>query len=189
MRREPMPSAPTNWPESSANKLQRKKGVFRMIGTEQTDRLLRFFEEMLAFYRDFLEFERRKYGIIVSGDLAKLDESLRQEQAFTLKARGLESDRVKLLEKTGCSGFPFRDLPAEVDPSRREAMQKLYENISVTVRGVQQVNKRCAGMTKVKMARASKTLSEMENHPELKKIYGEKFKGNTGTGSTFSRKI
>lgn len=189
MRRELMPSAPTNWPESSVNKLRRKKGVFRMIGTEQTDRLLHFFEEMLAFYRDFLEFERRKYDIIVSGDFAKLDESLRQEQAFTLKARGLESDRVKLLGETGCSGVQFRNLPAEVDPSRREAMQKLYEGISSAVMGVQQVNERCAGMTKVKMARASKTLSEMENHPELKKIYGEKFKGNTGEGSTFSRKI
>lgn len=160
-----------------------------MIEAEQADRLLRFFDEMLAFYRSFLAFEREKYEIIVSGDFAKLDESLRQEQAFTLKARGLEGDRVKLLEETGCTQYRFGDLAGEMDPSRSGTMQKLCEEISATLENVRLVNERAAGMTRMKMARVSKTLSEMENHPELKKIYGNKLSESAGPESTFSRKI
>lgn len=160
-----------------------------MIGAEQTDELLRFFGQMLAFYREFLAFERGKYEIIVSGNFEKLDASLKREQAFTMKARGLEKDRIKILEKSGCAQATFRELIDEVDPPRREAMQKLYEDLSAAVADVKTVNERAAGMTRAKVNRVTKILSNMENQPELKRIYGNHLEEGTGPETTFSKKV
>ncbi|WBY64311.1 MAG: hypothetical protein ACFWUD_04765 [Thermocaproicibacter melissae] len=160
-----------------------------MIAAEQADELIRFFKRMLAFYREFLAFEREKYEIIVSGNFQKLDASLKREQAFTLKARGFEKDRVKLLEKLGCTQATFRQLIEEVDPTRKEAMQKLYEDLSATVSDVKAVNERSAGMLRAKMNRVSKILSRMENQPELKKIYGNHLGERLGHETTFSKKV
>lgn len=160
-----------------------------MIDKKQSDQLLNFFENMFSFYQDFLAFEQKKYDIILSGDYAKLDEALKREQAFTLKARGMESERTKLLEEAGASGSTFRELIPQIEPSRQEKMQVLYEDISSVVGRIRQTNENSARMLRVKMGHVSKVLSNLENHPELKQIYNEKFKGKLNSGSTFSRKI
>ena len=160
-----------------------------MINAEQSDRLLLFFENMLSFYRDFLAFEREKHGIIVSGDFAKLDKALKREQAFTLKARGMENDRKELLENAGVEGGTFRELIPQVEPSRQEKMQKLYEDFSSTVEDIRWVNERSGRMIHLKMGRVSKVLSNLQDHPELKRIYGNNFNKKAGSASTFSRKV
>ena len=161
-----------------------------MIDAKQSDRLLRFFEDMLLFYKDFLTFEQKKYDIILSGDYAKLDEALKQEQAFTLKARGMESERTKLLQETGASGSTFRELIPQIEPSRQEKMQKLYEDISAVIESIRQTNGRSSQMIRIKMNHVSKVLSNLENHPELKQIYNDKLKKKqVNPKGTFSRKI
>jgi hypothetical protein len=160
-----------------------------MIAAEQTDELLRFFEQMLVFYREFFAFEREKYEIIVSDDFEKLDAFLKKEQAFTMKARGFEKDRIKILEKLGCEQATFRQLIEEVDPARKEAMQKLYEDLSSAVADVKEMNERAAGMVRAKMNRVTKILSKMENQPELKKIYGNHLEEGLGRETTFSKKV
>lgn len=160
-----------------------------MIDAQQSDRLLRFFETMLSFYRDFLAFEREKYDLILSDDFAKLDEALRREQAFTLKARGMENDRKKLLQETGVTQGTFRELIPQTEPSRQEKMRKLYEDISAAVEDIRQVNDRSGRMIRLKTARVSKVLSNLEGHPELKQIYSHNFKQEPGSESTLSRKV
>lgn len=160
-----------------------------MIDTNWSDRLLEFFKAMLGFYGDFLTFEREKYSVIVSGELVKLDGSLKREQAFVLKARGLDSDRQKLLEQAGAADCTFRELIPLVEPSRQAELQRVYGEICSTISDIQNVNRRCSQMTKLKMNRISRVLSEMENHPELRQIYGSKLQGHMETDSTFSRKI
>ena len=161
-----------------------------MIAAKQSDRLIGFFRNMLSFYRDFLAFEQEKHGVILAGNFAKLDAALKREQAFTLKARGLESEREKLLQETGASGGTFRELIPQLDPSRQDEMRGLYEELSKTVGDIRQINERSDRMIRVNLARVSKTVSQLEGNPELKQIYKEKdFKGEPGRESTFSRKI
>lgn len=160
-----------------------------MIDAERSDKLLRFFGNMLAFYQDFLTFERDKYNIIASGELEKLDEALKQEQAFTLKARGLEIERKKLLEEAGAAQYTFRELIPQVELSRQEPMKKLYSDISATVADVRQVNERCSRMTHLKMGRVSQILSKIEDHPELKQIYKSNLQNPAGGEGSFSRKV
>lgn len=160
-----------------------------MINAEQSDKLLCFFENMLSFYREFLSFERGKHDILLSGDFPKLDESLRQEQAFTLKARGLEHDRVKLLEESGTTGSTFRELIPQIEVSRQEKMRGLYKDISAAVEDIRQVNERSNHLIRINMGHVSKILSHLENHPELKQVYNDRLKNEAGHESSFSRKV
>lgn len=159
-----------------------------MIDAEWSDRLIQFFESLLDFYKEFLSFEQEKYSIIASGKLNELDSYLKREQAFVLKARGLDQERIKTLEEAGAAEGTFREMIPQLEPSRQERMKSLYEQISDTVNKLQSVNKRCSQMTRLKLGRVSKVLSSLENHPELKQIYGKKLQ-NAGSEGTFSRKI
>lgn len=160
-----------------------------MIDAERSDRLLRFFEDMLSFYQEFLAFEQEKHGVILSGDFAKLDAALGREQAFTLKARGMESDREKLLRETGAPGGTFRELIPQLEPSRQDELRRLYEGISSAVGDIRRINERSDRMIRVNLGRVSKALSALEGNPELKRIYRNDLKSEPGAESTFSRKI
>jgi hypothetical protein len=160
-----------------------------MIDAEQSDRLLRFFENMLSFYRDFLAFEREKHGVILAGDFAKLDAALKKEQAFTLKARGMENDRTKLLREIGAEGGTFRELIPQIEPARQDEMRRLYEGISAAVGDIRRINERSERVIRVNLGRISKTLSALEGNPELKQIYRNDLKSEPGAENTFSKKI
>lgn len=160
-----------------------------MINGEWSDKLIHFFDGLLAFYKKFLSFENEKYDTIISGKLDQLDSCLKQEQAFVLKARGLDHDRKMLLEEAGAAQDTFREMIPNLEPSRQETMQKLYEEISDTISSIQSMNKRCSQMIKIKLGQVSKVLSQLENHPELKKIYSDKLQNVEQPEGTFSRKI
>lgn len=160
-----------------------------MVNAEWSDKLIQFFESLLAFYKNLLSFEQEKYDVLVSGKVNELDSYLKKEQAYVLKARGLDQTREKMLEEAGATGGTFRELIPELEVSKQEPMNQLYQEISDTVNQIQNINKRFSKMTHLKLNLVSKILSNVENHPELKKIYVNKLQNTERTESSFSRKI
>ena len=160
-----------------------------MIDEEKSERLVRFFEDLLAFYQKFLALEREKYSVVLSEKLESLDECMNREQAFSLKARGLESSRQELLKEIGVQQSTFRELIPQVDLSRQEQMRNLYQELSNTVSSIQSVNSKCTKMIRVKSGRVSHLLAQAQNHPELKQIYGSKLQSAAEHPVSFSKKI
>ncbi len=160
-----------------------------MINAEKSERLVRFFEDLLVFYQKFLDLEREKYSIVLSEKLESLDECMNREQAFSLKARGLESSRQELLKEMGIQQSTFRELIPQVDLSKQEQMQSLYQELSSTVSSIQSVNSKCTNMIRFKRERVSHILAQAENHPELKQIYGSKLRSTAEHPVSFSKKI
>lgn len=159
------------------------------MDVEWSEKLVHFFEEMLAFYKEFLVLEQKKYTVLLSGELGELDNCIKREQAFTLKARGMECDRKELLQKAGASESSFRELIPETDLSWREDMGRLYRRISDTVEEIRATNEKCAKITKIKLGAAARVVSGTEKDPELKKIYGEKTQSGNEERTFFSEKI
>lgn len=163
-----------------------------MVSSEWSKKLVRFFEEMLGFYRKFLALEQEKYTVLISGkpeDLKKLDGYMKREQAFALKARGFESDRQKMLTEAQAPQGTLRELIAQIDPASKADMQKLYQELSDVIAEVQSTNKKCARITKIKIDSVSHVLSNIENHPELRKIYGDQLKDAEKSKTVFSEKV
>lgn len=160
-----------------------------MVDAENSDRLVRFFEDLLAFYKTFLVLEKEKYNVVLSGKLEALDECMNREQAFSMKARGLENNRQELLKEVGAAHGTFRELIPQVDPAKQEKMRSLYAELSDTVSSIRNINDKCTKMIHIKMNHVSRILAQAENHPELKKIYGSKLQGAAEHDVSFSKKI
>jgi hypothetical protein len=160
-----------------------------MLTKEWSDRLLGFFKGLLDFYKKFLALEREKYNILISGRLEQLDGCMKREQAFSLKARGLEQKRQDLLKEAGEGQSSFRELIGQTEPSLQPNMRKIYSELSSTVSDVQRTNKKCSEITHMKLGYVSQMISKAENGPELKQIYGKKQGQAEMPEDSFSKKV
>ena len=60
-------------------------------------KLVRFFAEYTAHYKEFLEFEFKKLDMINNDKIEELSASLSVEQALIMKANSLENKRLAIL--------------------------------------------------------------------------------------------
>ena len=160
-----------------------------MLDKPMADKLISFFERLLAFYKKFLKLESDKYADVKAGSLERLDRRIREEQAYLLKARGLEQDRLSLEKQAGRPGATFRELIPLFEPEQREKAEKLYKDLSGTIRELKQTNENCNRLTDVKLHRAAMILEKMQNSPELKAVYDSKVRARKQTSGLFSKKV
>lgn len=160
-----------------------------MLEKETADRLAAFFEDLLAFYRSFLRLEQEKQEDVKAGRLDRLDLRIRDEQAFLLKARGQEKERLALQTEAGVPKATFRELIPLFEPERREAMRKLYEDLSAVMLELKRTNEDCNRLTGAKLHRADAVLERLRNDPGLAAIYDAKVKKAERAAGLFSKKV
>lgn len=157
-----------------------------MIDGALADRLGAFLEKALEFYRGFLELERKKYEDVAAGRLGELDARMKREQAFVLKAKGLDLERQKLMDETETPRATLRELLPALPPERREKARGLYCELSCVLEELRRTNGRCQKLTKMRLNQVSRVLSRLEGSPELKRIYGRE--AADAAGGRFSEK-
>lgn len=167
----------------------KREGESRMLDKPTEDRLTGLFERLLAFYKKFLKLESEKFADVSAGSLDRLDGRIRDEQAYLLKARGLEQERLALEEQAGCPGAAFRELIPLFEPERRETAQKYYEDLSSVIRELKETNRECNRLTGVKLHQAKNILEKLQDNPELKAVYDSKIRAKTQAAGLFSKKV
>lgn len=160
-----------------------------MLDHDLADQFLDYFDRLLQFYTGFLNLEKEKYEGLLNNHLSLLDGQLKKEQAFVLKARGLEHEREVLMEKTQTPGAVFRDMIPQFESGKREKMQKLYDDLSRTLLQLQKISEKANSLTQVKMQKAKRTVQELQHNPELKKIYDQTLSVKDHPSSVFSKKV
>lgn len=145
-----------------------------MIDTELSKKFITYFTKLIAFYKDFLSLEAGKYGDIKNGNLKTLDGYMKKEQAFVLKAKGLEIERQKLMDQTEKPKATFKEIIPLFEPESRGQIKSLYDGLSGVVLEFKKLNAQSNNLTKAKLRRASVVLSKLKNNPELRKTYNEK---------------
>lgn len=160
-----------------------------MLEKTAMDDLTAFFERLLAFYRSFLQLESEKYADVKAGRLDRLDRRIRGEQAYLLKARGLERERLSLQEKAGCPGATFRELIPLFAPERQETARKLYADLSSVIRELKRTNEDCNRLTDAKLRKAEKIVESLRNDPGLAAAYDAKVKKAKRAAGLFSKKV
>lgn len=160
-----------------------------MLDHALCDEIIAFFSSMLEFYKSFLSLESQKYTDVANGSLETLNAHMSKEQAFVLKARGLEQDRQQLMEKAGIPKATFREMIAQFPDEKRDAANRLYTDISNVTGKLRQTNINCNRLIKVKLGHVSKILSVLKDHPELRRIYGTGTESKATEGIHFSEKI
>ncbi|MFU0831621.1 MAG: Flagellar export chaperone FlgN [Oscillospiraceae bacterium] len=159
------------------------------MDTESSGRLISYFTKLLEFYRKFKKLEQEKREYLIQNKLDRLDECIKREQAFVLRARGLERERIDLLQKVQYPNAKFRELIPEFPSSSRDQAQHLYDSLSSVLTDMQKINQESQRLTEQKLRRASAVLDRLKGRPELQKIYSEKLKNKNQFPVLLSKKI
>lgn len=160
-----------------------------MIDSAISDKLISYFERLIVFYKDFLRLETDKYDDVKSGRLNKLDAKMKKEQAFVMKAKGLEIERQKLMDKTEKPQATFREIIPLFELAKRERAQKLYAELSAVLLELKKTNILCNELTKAKLRKTSAVLSKIKNQPELNQAYNAKLQRSPTSAGFLSKKI
>ncbi len=160
-----------------------------MIEEKTADLMVSFFEKLLEFYQKFLEFEKEKQGYLKNEKLNRLDKCMKMEQAYVLRARGLEQERMKLMQQTPNPKARFRELISQFPESRRDQMQKMFQELSSVLTELKKVNSENNLLAERKLRLASVAISKLSNQPELQKIYSKKIQSGSPPPAFLSKKI
>lgn len=102
------------------------------------NKLIVFFDEYIAHYRDFLSFEYSKLDMLNKGEIEKLSSALSSEQAFIMKTNSYETKRLKLLEDT--SGISFSELAENAPEEFRTRLSDQHKEMSQLVFKIKEIN-------------------------------------------------
>lgn len=160
-----------------------------MLDSKTAGRMISYFSGLLDFYEKFLALEQDKHSDLAEGKLNLLDGCMKKEEVFVLKARGLEQERMKLMEQISMPKARFRDIIPLFPADCRGQIQTLYEKLSSVLLKLRETNGENQAITERKLRRASAVIAKAKGHPELEKIYG-KSTGSPNQGPVFlSKKI
>lgn len=160
-----------------------------MIEEKTADLMVSFFGKLREFYQKFLEFEKEKQGYLKNGKLNRLDECMKREQAYILRARGLEQERMKLMQQTPNPKARFRELIPQFSEPRREQMQKMFQELSSVLTELKKINSENSLLAERKLRQASVAINRLSNQPELRKIYSKKIRSGSPPPAFLSKKI
>ncbi|WMJ24256.1 flagellar export chaperone FlgN [Paludicola sp. MB14-C6] len=160
-----------------------------MLEKQISKELVLFLERYDKFYEDFLELERNKYEAITRNDLASLDCFVTKEQALYLKSRGLESERIQLMQQCSEPQTSFRNLIPILDSEFQQKATEIFNHLSDVLLNLKQVNSSCNSLTELRLHRIDINLKHLENQPELQKEYNRVAKQSSKGTHVISKKI
>ena len=102
------------------------------------NKIVAFFDEYIAHYRDFLKFEYSKADMINKGEIEKLSKALSTEQALIMKTNSYETKRLKLLE--GVSGTTFAEIAENAPEEYRQRLSDQHRELSELVFKIKELN-------------------------------------------------
>lgn len=160
-----------------------------MINKGLSDELLAYFERCLSFYESFLQLETNKYNDVLNNLLSAIDQHVKDEQAYMLKARGLEAERTKLVNQTETPDATFKELIPLLDESVRGQAREHFESLSDILLEMKEVNRRCNHLTEIKLRQIQKYLDTLETQGEQPKTYNDQAQKNAGPINMVSKKV
>lgn len=160
-----------------------------MLDYEISDRLISFFDGLLEFYQEFFKLEQDKQKDLETGRLDRLDECMKKEQAYVLRARGLEQERQRLVAQAAPEGALFRDLIPLFARERQERVQSLYEHLSSILFELRRVNRANNLAAENKVRQAAAAIAKIRKQPELRRIYDERLQAGNQPPAFLSKKI
>ncbi|MEG0091502.1 MAG: flagellar export chaperone FlgN [Oscillospiraceae bacterium] len=83
-------------------------------------------EDMINFFAEFAAILQSKIEAINQNDVTKLEDIMKQEQAFSMKVRGLEKSREAAMAQAGLNAQQFKDIVNSPQSENEEELAKVY---------------------------------------------------------------
>lgn len=101
------------------------------------NKITAFFEEYIAHYRKFLNFEYSKMDMLNKGEIEQLSSALSTEQALIMKTNSLEAKRAKLLEGTAKT---FPELAENAPEEYRDKFSEQHKELAFLIYKIKELN-------------------------------------------------
>ncbi|MBQ5319744.1 MAG: flagellar export chaperone FlgN [Oscillospiraceae bacterium] len=102
------------------------------------NKIIAFFDEYIAHYREFLQFEYLKLDMINHNQIEKLSSSLSKEQALIMKTNAYETKRVKVLE--GTTGTNFAEIAENAPEEFKGRLAEQHKELSAIIFRIKELN-------------------------------------------------
>lgn len=89
-----------------------------------------FLSELCQALDTLTGLEQRKITAVRAGDLAELDQCMKQEQAAALDLRGREQKRAQLLTQLGLEQVSLRELPGHCPPELKQQAAEITQQLT-----------------------------------------------------------
>lgn len=144
--------------------------------------------EYVKFYNDFLLFEQNKFEAVEQNKLNLLDDLVKQEEAFVLKSRGMEQNRMQSQADAGFADSKLRDLIDEAPEDMKEELQTMFKQLNEIVNNIQHVNERCNIAIKARLSAIDRAMEKIKSEEE-QKTYDDSASSHKNGKTFFSDKV
>lgn len=158
-----------------------------MEGTKAQE-LYEMMKQHLAFYKEFLGLEKAKMEDISKNNVASLDNYVKKEEAYLLKARGFETKRNKFLNEIGLENTTMKEVIKTAPDEKKELLEDAYNELSNILLDLKEVNKRCNFMIQIRLQRIEASLNALKSN-EKQNIYTQSAKGTSMNSELISSKV
>ena len=124
------------------------------------NKIVSFFDEYIAHYRDFLKFEYSKADMINKGEIEQLSNALSVEQALIMKTNSYESKRLKLLE--GVEGKNFAEIAENAPEQYRQRLTDQHRELSEVVFKIKELNDMANIIISERLKKIQKKTAELD---------------------------
>lgn len=133
-----------------------------MVSLTDYFKLVRFFNEYTAHYKEMLDFEYKKLDMINNDRIEELSGSLPTEQALIMKANSLESKRLKLLEDD--KDLTFREIIEKAPISCKKRLEEQYSELSSYVLKIKELNDLANVIISGRLKRVERRTAELDTY-------------------------
>lgn len=147
-----------------------------MIFLSITQQLLSNLHGQIDVCRQYLRIQNIKKETIVSGDIPKLDEIVKQEQTIIMKLDSLDNKRISLLSKAGLEDKSLAEIASDyVELEYRQQFNEAVDDLTAVINKIKKsifLNQR---LLKQRLSVVDKVLKVIEETPRAKKPTGKPF--------------
>ncbi len=134
-----------------------------MINQDDAKDYLDLMCRYVSFYEEFVALEKLKMKDLSLHQLERLDQHVRGEEAFLLRAKGLDQKRTAFLNAYQLSDKKMSEIiPLFPQPYQRDIQQK-FDELSGILLDLKQINSRCNTMTELQLHRIQLKIAEMQD--------------------------
>jgi len=99
-----------------------------------------FFEKYTSFLEDMEQVQKEKLEAVLSGDLDRMERSIKTQQAYAMRLDNIESRRIKLQKEAGLSDYTFSQIVDAADPTLRNDLRTLLGRATNAISNIQYFN-------------------------------------------------
>lgn len=125
-------------------------------------KLVRFFNDYNAHYKELLDFEYSKLDMINKDKIEELSQSLSKEQALIMRSNAMEKKRTEILGED--KDLTFREIIDKAPLSCKKRLQSQYEELSACVLKIKEINDLANVIISGRLKRVERRTAELDTY-------------------------